>query len=167
MNRLNRRSLLGISGWAVTLFAALPAAAAPSRKAPSKRRRSSTNVKLSAAADPKATSAPKGPGKPVVIGAQEVLYLRVGDKLNGRDMTVEDRIYHIDDVFAKHLGGRTATVSLRAIGGGRIHLYLNGDFVLAVTPADAAATGYKSSTILAPIWQKALQRAFARSSAQK
>ena len=44
--------------------------------------------------------------------------------------------------------------------GDRVHIYLNGDFVLAVTPADAQATGYKSAAQLAPVWVNAVKKGF-------
>ncbi len=85
--------------------------------------------------------------------------IRVGDTLNGREMSVQDRINHVQDVFPKYLGGPNGRITWKKWGD-RVHLYLNGDFVLAVTPADAQATGYKTADTLAPIWAQALQRAF-------
>jgi hypothetical protein len=39
-------------------------------------------------------------------------------------------------------------------------------FVVAVTPDDARATGYKTAAALAPIWRDALERALAMGSAR-
>jgi hypothetical protein len=97
--------------------------------------------------------------KPLIIGANRVLTIRVGDTLNGREMSVQDRINHIQDVLPKHLGGALGKITSRKWGD-RVHLYLNGDFVLAVTPADAKATGYKTAEQLAPIWAHALDWGF-------
>jgi hypothetical protein len=88
-----------------------------------------------------------------------VLVLRSGDTLNGKEMSIQDRINHVQDVFPKYLGGRAGKITWKKWGE-RVHLYLNGDFVLAVTPADAAATGYKTADQLAPIWAERLQRGF-------
>ena len=97
--------------------------------------------------------------RPVIIGTNRVLMLRSGDTLNGRQMSIQDRINHIQDVFPKYLGGPGGKITWKKWGD-RVHLYLNGDFVLAVTPADAAATGYKTAEQLAPIWAEKLQKGF-------
>lgn len=98
-------------------------------------------------------------GQPLIIGNTRLLLVRHGDTLNGRPMSVDERIGHVQDVFAKHLGGKYARVTTKKWGD-RVHLYLNNDFVLAVTPADAQATGYKSAEQLAPIWAAALRKGF-------
>lgn len=95
----------------------------------------------------------------LVIGSTRVLMVRTGDVLNGRDLTPEDRIAHVHDVFAKHLGSKYAKFTSKPIGN-RVHLYVNGDFVLAVTPADAKANGYKSAAHLAPVWLASLKKAY-------
>jgi hypothetical protein len=100
------------------------------------------------------------------IGSSWVATLRNGDRLNGRDWTAQDRIDHVHDYIAKHLGGQRAKVSSRKIGE-RTHLYVNGDFVLAVTPEDAKVNGYKNTEKLAAVWSPrfttALQEVGARS----
>ncbi len=105
-------------------------------------------------------------GQPLILGSEEVLRIRVGDTLNGKKLTVDDRIGRVEEVFAKHLGGKGGVVSRKKVGS-RVHLYLNGDFVLAVTSSDAAGTGYKTVDRLANVWQSALRKAFAASSAVK
>jgi len=97
--------------------------------------------------------------KPVIIGASWLFPLRSADTLNGKDWSIQDRIDHVQDVFAKHLGGQYAKFSAKKWGD-RVHLYLNDEFVLAVTPADAKAAGHKSADTLAPIWMKALAKGF-------
>jgi len=92
------------------------------------------------------------------IGANWVTTLRNGDRLNGRDWTAQDRIDHVHDYIAKHLGGQNAKVTSRKIGE-RTHLYVNGDFVLAVTPDDARVNGYKTTEKLAAVWAPRLTRA--------
>src|SRR5687768_10506612 len=72
--------------------------------------------------------------KPVIIGATWLFPLRTGDVLNGKEWSIQDRIDHLQDVFAKHLGGQYAKFSAKKWGE-RVHLYLNDEFVLAVTPA--------------------------------
>ena len=97
--------------------------------------------------------------KPVIIGATWLFPLRVDDTLNGKEWSIQDRIDHLQDVFAKHLGGQYAKFSAKKWGE-RIHLYLNDEFVLAVTPADAKAVGHKTALTLAPIWMKKLAQGF-------
>ena len=97
--------------------------------------------------------------RPVVIGSNRLFLIRSGDTLNGKEWSAQDRINHIQDVYAKYLGGQVGKFTWKPIGD-RVHIYLNGEFVLAVTPADAQATGYKSSGQLAPIWVKGLQKGF-------
>lgn len=97
--------------------------------------------------------------KPLVIGGVRLMLIRTGDTLNGRAMSVDERIGHVQDVFAKHLGGKYGKFTWKKYGD-RVHLYLNNDFVLAVTPADAKATAHKSAEKLAPIWLEELKKAF-------
>lgn len=105
-----------------------------------------------------AAQAQDGP-QPLIIGSNRILMIRVGDTLNDRDWSVQDRINHVQDVFPKYLGGPNGRITWKKWGD-RVHLYLNGEFVLAVTPDDAEATGYKSAEQLAPVWAAALQRGF-------
>ena len=95
----------------------------------------------------------------LIIGTNRILKLRAPDTLNGREWTVEQRINHVHDVFPKYLGGPFGKITSKKWGD-RIHLYLNNEFVLAVTPADAQATGYKTTAQLAEVWARALQRGF-------
>lgn len=97
--------------------------------------------------------------KPVIIGATWLFPLRADDTLNGKEWSIQDRIDHLHDVFAKHLGGQYAKFSAKKWGE-RVHLYLNDEFVLAVTPADAKAVGHKSAVTLAPIWMRKLAQGF-------
>jgi hypothetical protein len=95
----------------------------------------------------------------LVIGPTRVLMVRQGDTLNGRPQSPQDRIAHVHDIFAKHLGGKYAKFTTKGWGD-RVHIYINGDFVLAATPADAKANGYKTSAQLAAVWTEALKKAF-------
>jgi hypothetical protein len=101
----------------------------------------------------------QGPEGTLVIGSTQVLKLRNGDTLNGREWSVQDRINHIQDLLPKYLGGPYYKITSKRYGN-RVHLYFNGDFVLAVTPADARATGYKTAARLAPVWADALAKGF-------
>ena len=67
---------------------------------------------------------------------------------------------HVQDLFAKYLGGQTAKFTTKKYGD-RIHIYMNGEFLIAVTPADAKAAGLKTADKLAPIWLKGLDKGFA------
>jgi hypothetical protein len=102
----------------------------------------------------------------LIIGNEQILRIRAGDTLNGREMSVHDRISHVYDLLPKYLGGRFGRFTARPWRD-RVHIYLNDEFILAVTPADARATGYKSAAQLGPIWLSALQMSMGRSAAQK
>lgn len=95
----------------------------------------------------------------LVIGGTRALTIRTGDTLNGREMSIQARIDHVQDVYAKYLGGAYAKFTWKKWRD-RVHIYLNNQFVLAVTPADAQATGYKTAAELAPVWLQGLQKAF-------
>ncbi|MCC2670828.1 MAG: hypothetical protein K0Q72_3299 [Armatimonadetes bacterium] len=97
--------------------------------------------------------------KLLTVGNTPLFLLRVGDTLNGQELTIADRINKVQDVFAKYLGGQSGKVTTKKWGD-RVHLYLNGDFFMAVTPADAQATHHKSTATLAPIWAAAFEKAF-------
>ena len=99
------------------------------------------------------------------VGSSWVATLRNGDRLNGRDWTAQDRIDHVHDYIAKHLGGQRAKVTSRKIGE-RTHLYVNGDFVLAVTPEDAKVNGYKTTEKLAAVWAPRLSSALSEAGAR-
>jgi hypothetical protein len=95
----------------------------------------------------------------VVIGPTWLFFVRTGDTVNGRELSPRARVDHIHDVLAKHLGGQSGRFTQRKVGN-RVHVDLNGDFILAVTPADAAANGYKGADRLAPIWVQKLSQGF-------
>ncbi|HTE21228.1 MAG TPA: hypothetical protein VK689_22925 [Armatimonadota bacterium] len=103
--------------------------------------------------------------RPLIIGATRLFTIRSGDTLNGRTLSVDDRIGHVQDVYAKYLGGQFGRFTWKKWGD-RVHHYLNGQFALAVTPQDAAATGYKNTEQLAAIWLRELQRGFDESHTQ-
>jgi len=94
------------------------------------------------------------PGE-VVIGG--VLCFRIREV--SKEGSIDQRVNHIHEVFAKHLGGPYHKFTIKRVGRRR-HLYLNGDFVVAVWPADAKATGYKSVQSLARLWMKRLDKGF-------
>ena len=97
----------------------------------------------------------------VVIGSITCFRIRVPD----RGQSVQQRVDFIQDQAPKFLGGDPVQVTIRSVGK-RQHIDLNGEFVVAVTPEDARATGSKSPAALAPIWRSALERAFLLSSAR-
>ena len=80
-------------------------------------------------------------------------------RTDSKEGVVQQRVDKIHDVFAKHLGGAYQKFTAKRIGS-RYHIYLNGEFIIAVWPADAKATGYKSSTSLGKHWAKRLQAGF-------
>lgn len=97
--------------------------------------------------------------KLLTVGNTPLFLIRVGDTLNGQEWTISDRINHVQDVYAKYLGGQYSKFTAKKWGD-RVHLYLNGEFLLAVTPADAQATHHKSAETLAPIWMASLEKGF-------
>jgi hypothetical protein len=99
------------------------------------------------------------PPRPLILGGTQLFMIRTGDTLNGREWSIGDRIGHVQDVYAKNLGGQYAKFTWKKWGD-RVHLYLNDEFTLAVTPADAKATGYKTAEKLAPIWLNGLKKGF-------
>lgn len=99
-------------------------------------------------------------GQSLTIGQTRLLTIRNGDTLAGRSWTVADRINHVHDVYAKYLGLGVGKITWKKYGN-RTHLYLNGDYILAVTPADAKVNGYKTTEQLAVVWAKLLKKGFA------
>jgi hypothetical protein len=97
----------------------------------------------------------------VVIGAITCFRLRVPD----RGESVQQRVDFIQDMAPKFLGGDPVQVTIRPVGK-RMHLDVNGAFIVAVTPDDARATGYKTAAALAPLWRDALERALVMSAAR-
>lgn len=109
-------------------------------------------------------AAPTPRPSPVVIGGDTAFYLRRPDRLNGRNWSVQDRVDHLNDQLAGVLGSPGHTVSAKRWGN-RMHLYVDGRFILAVTPADAAAAGVKSVPRLAFTWKRAIEMALVRGGA--
>ena len=101
------------------------------------------------------------PAGTVVVGNIICFRIRVPD----RQQTIQQRVDHIQDVAAKYLGGGQLRFTIRPVGARR-HIDVNGEFLVAVTPEDAAATGYKTATALAPVWRDALARGFRRTRAR-
>ena len=91
----------------------------------------------------------------VQIGSVSCFTIRRPD---GR-MIIRQRVFRVHNVFAKHLGGSKAAFTTN-VTPTRAQIFLNGDFVVAVTADDAKATGYKRPADLAAVWVKSLQRAF-------
>jgi hypothetical protein len=97
----------------------------------------------------------------VVIGQVTCFRIRVPD----RGQTVQQRVDHIQDLAPKYLGGETITFTVRTLGERR-HIDVNGEFLVAVTPGDARATGHKGPATLALVWRDSLERAFLQSRAR-
>ncbi len=108
-----------------------------------------------------AAGAATQPRGTVVIGEVTCFRIRVPD----RGQTIQQRVDHIQDLAPKYLGGEHVTFTIRPVGDRR-HIDLNGEFLVAVTPDDARATGHKSAETLAPVWRGALERAFLQSRAR-
>jgi len=97
----------------------------------------------------------------VILGNTTCFRIRVPDG----SKTIQQRVDHIQDVVARYLGSSAARFTVRPIRDRR-HIDLNGEFLLAVTPEDAKATGYKTAEALAKVWVPKLRMAFQESSAR-
>src|SRR5262249_48916350 len=91
----------------------------------------------------------------VVLGRTNCFVIRAPD---GSDSTAV-RVARIRDVFDRHAGHSPGRFTIRADGARRI-ISLDGEFLAAVTPADALATHHESAATLAPVWRDQLQRAW-------
>jgi hypothetical protein len=107
-----------------------------------------------------AQAAPEPRGT-VVIGSVTCFRIRVPD----RGLSVQQRVDYIQDMAPKFLGGDPVQVTIRPVRDEQ-HIDVNGQFVVAVTTADARATGYKNAAALAPIWRTALEHALQMSAAR-
>jgi hypothetical protein len=105
--------------------------------------------------------AEEGDDGKVQIGSVSCFTIRRPD---GR-LIIRQRVFRVHNVFAKHLGGNKAAFTTQ-VTPTRVQIFLNGDFVIAVTAEDAKATGYKRPADLAAIWVKSLKHAFEETYAQ-
>lgn len=102
---------------------------------------------------------------PVVIGATVCFVVHQPQG----EMSALDRVERIHYVFAKYLGAEQATFTTQPIGkdgSAGVAIYLNGEHVITVTPADAALTRSKSCPAVAGYWKEALEKAFAETHAR-
>lgn len=80
--------------------------------------------------------------------------------------TPDQRAVMAMNVINKYLGGRVGRVATRPFGKD-IMVFLNGERVVTVTPADAKAEKSKSPAVLAAKWARNLSSAFEQSKALK
>lgn len=113
-----------------------------------------------------AVPAARADGAPVTvsIGAVRCFVVRCPDGAQ----TSQERVDELQEVFARQLGAARGTFAVRKGGAGsdRLDLLLNGEHVISVTTNDARATGYRTTVQLAPIWKRALERAFQETQSQ-
>jgi hypothetical protein len=96
---------------------------------------------------------------PVVIGSVECFVVRCPDG----ELTAADRVDHIHEVFARHLGSPKGEFAVRKSpkpGSTKLQILLNGDQVINVTSNDARATRSQKPEEIASLWMKALRHAF-------
>jgi len=98
----------------------------------------------------------------VMIGSTKCFAIRQPDGKR----TVQQRADGIQDAFIKHLGGSKGAFTTKPAGQ-NINIYLNNDFVIAATPADALAAKQKTAKVLASQWTALLQKAFNETKAAK
>lgn len=107
-------------------------------------------------AQSEASTAPQG----LTIGGNYAFHIKCPDTLNGERWSIQMRVDHFQDICAKYLGRPGTRFTGKMVDRERVHLYLNGEFILAVTPKDAQINKCKKPAELAPIWKKKLQAAF-------
>lgn len=108
-----------------------------------------------------ARAAGDGPAT-VYCGAVQCVTLRT----IAHGQSPEQRADWAMNLLNKYLGGRQAQFSV-VPRGREAQIVLNGEVLLAVSPADARADGVKSVATLARRWRNALSKAFAATRAQK
>lgn len=91
----------------------------------------------------------------VVLGTTDCFVLRVPDG----DTSAAERAARVRTVFESRRGEPPGRFTLRAEGPRRL-IYLDGDYLIAVTPADAQATHHESAATLAPVWRDRLRHAW-------
>lgn len=103
-----------------------------------------------------ALSAP-APAAPVdvVLGTTNCFVIRVPDG----PTSAPERVARIRTVFERRHGRSPGRLTIRPDGARRL-LYLDDEFLVAVTPADALATHHESAATLAPVWRDRLRRAW-------
>jgi hypothetical protein len=94
----------------------------------------------------------------VVVGGTDCFVIRSPDGAE----SIASRVWRIHSVFANHVGRTPGRFTIRADGARRL-ISLDGDFLVAVTPADALATHHESAATLAPVWRDQLERAWRES----
>ena len=82
--------------------------------------------------------------------------------------TAQERADWLQEVFVRHLGAARGDFAVRRAGpaSDRLDILLNGERVISVTTNDARATGFRTTAQLAPIWKRALERAFSETQSQ-
>ncbi len=111
------------------------------------------------AAAPAAAQAPGSQAEVLfTVGASRCFVVRRPDG----PRSAADRVERMHIVFNKHLGGTKGVVTMRkpSRSSKMVQLYLNGDLLINVTTNDARATRYERAEQVAPIWKRALERAF-------
>jgi hypothetical protein len=108
-------------------------------------------IALAAAADP----------VNVVLGTTDCFVIRVPDG----DTSAAERAARIRTVFERSQGQPPGRFTIRAEGPRRL-IDLDGDFLVAATPADAQATHHESAATLAPVWRDRLRLAWEASRSQ-
>lgn len=91
----------------------------------------------------------------VVLGAMDCFVIRVPDG----DTSAAERAARIRSVFESSQGRPPGRFTIRAEGSRRL-IYLDGDYLVAVTPDDAQATHHESAATLAPVWRDRLRLAW-------
>ena len=98
----------------------------------------------------------------IYCGSVRCLTVRAG----AHGQTAEQRADWAMGLLNKYLGGKAARFST-ARRGSDVQILLNGEVLLAVTPADARAERVASAGALAERWKSFVAKAFAATSAQK
>jgi hypothetical protein len=91
----------------------------------------------------------------VVLGVTDCFVIRVPDG----DTSPSERAARIRGVYESNRAELPGRFTIRAEGPRRL-IYLDGDYLIAVTPADALATHHESAATLAPVWRDRLRFAW-------
>jgi hypothetical protein len=91
----------------------------------------------------------------LVLGSTDCFVIRDP----GGDPSIEARVARVRQVFEEHLNRTPGRFTIRVDGSAR-QIYLDDEFLIAVTPADALATHHESAATLAPVWRDRLQQAW-------
>jgi len=109
-----------------------------------------------------ASGAGAAPGAAVYCGTMQCMTL----KAEAHGQSPDQRAERAMNCLNKYLGGKIGKFSTKQVGTD-VQILLNGEVLVAVTPADARQEKAKTVAALAAAWRTALTKAFAQTRAQR